>query len=782
MINMGANLSITSDIDGDARDSMPDIGADELMVTMPGTFAFSSSTYSIAENGGTATITVSRSGGSDGAVTVDYAATGLTATGGASCTGSTDFILTSGTLSFANGETSKTFNVTVCDDAVNESNESVALSLTNPTGGATIGSPNPATLTINDNDPPPTFQFSSATYSNSDDLKGLAPEAATITVTRTGSTTEAVSVDYATVAGGSATGGLACGTGSGIDYVNAGGTLNFASGETSKTFNITVCADSRFEGNETVNLALSNPTSPAVLGTPNTAVLTIIDNDAQPSLQFSSATYSVGESASFVTITVTRTGAVDNAVGVDYANVAGGMATAGASCGGPVDFVNASGTLTFNAGVVSQTFNVTICNDNVLEADESFDLSLSNATGGAAIGSPSTAAVTITNDDATFQFSSATYAGNEGTTVVATVTRVGYTGGAGTVDYTTSNGTAGGGTCGPAGEDFEAASGTLSWMAGDATAKTININLCGDPFSESPAESVGLTLSNATGGALGSPGTSTITIYDVASEFTNSSPLNFSGGQTVSSVITVDGYTGAMLGVRVSLTGVTAPVPDNIDVLLVDPDGTAYVLMGDTGGANALTGATLTFEDTAGQSLPDAAAITVGQNYKPTNCLPGVTTFGGGAPSAPYIEPGCGPTLSNTMASAFGGMNPNGNWTLYVRDDNGVDPLGATNSIGGWGIQFLLPTAAPVSVSGRVLTASGAGIRNARVTLTGGGLSEPLVTFTGTFGFYSFEGLEAGGTYVVTVEPRRYVIAQPVRVVTVVDDIVGLDFIAQPRE
>ena len=115
---------------------------------------------------------------------------------------------------------------------------------------------------------------------------------ATITVTRTGATENAVSVNYATVAGGTATGGAACAANSGVDYVSTNGTLNFASGDLVKTFNITVCSDALFEGDETVNLALSSPTPPAVLGTPNTAVLTIVDNETIPTLQFSSATYS----------------------------------------------------------------------------------------------------------------------------------------------------------------------------------------------------------------------------------------------------------------------------------------------------------------------------------------------------------------------------------------------------------------------------------------------------------------------------------------------------------
>ena len=67
--------------------------------------------------------------------------------------------------------------------------------------------------------------------------------------------------------GGTATGGASCTTG--VDYITTSGTLNFASGVNSQTFNVTVCTDGLFEGNETVNLALSNPqpTGQSTLGT-----------------------------------------------------------------------------------------------------------------------------------------------------------------------------------------------------------------------------------------------------------------------------------------------------------------------------------------------------------------------------------------------------------------------------------------------------------------------------------------------------------------------------------
>jgi hypothetical protein len=112
----------------------------------PGVLAFGAATYSVAENGGNATITVNRTGGSSGQVTVNYATANGTATAGS------DYTSASGALTFAAGVTAQTFAVPILDDAVSEGSETISLSLSSPTGGATLGGQSTATLTIIDND------------------------------------------------------------------------------------------------------------------------------------------------------------------------------------------------------------------------------------------------------------------------------------------------------------------------------------------------------------------------------------------------------------------------------------------------------------------------------------------------------------------------------------------------------------------------------------------------------------------------------------------------------
>jgi hypothetical protein len=114
-----------------------------------GRFAFSAPSFSVGESGATATIGVTRSLGSTGAASVNFATSSGTASAGQ------DYTATSGTLNFADEETSKTFAVPITSDAVVEGNETLNVTLTNPTpiGWASIPSPNSATLTIVDDEP-----------------------------------------------------------------------------------------------------------------------------------------------------------------------------------------------------------------------------------------------------------------------------------------------------------------------------------------------------------------------------------------------------------------------------------------------------------------------------------------------------------------------------------------------------------------------------------------------------------------------------------------------------
>jgi hypothetical protein len=257
MINAGTPITgITTDIDGDIRSATtPDIGADEfVMVANPGSLQFSSATYSVNEGAGSITLTVTRTGGSSGTVGVTYSLGGGTATGGAACTAGVDYINTGGTLSFADGETSKTFNVTICEDTLVEGNETFNATLSNATGGATIGTPNPATVTIVDNDTPSTnYTVAISDARVREGNAGTVNMVFNVTLTAVMPVSNAggpiASVQYAT-ANGTAI--------AGSDYTATSGTLNFNAPGT-LTISVPVIGDTLKESNEFFFVNLSNP-------------------------------------------------------------------------------------------------------------------------------------------------------------------------------------------------------------------------------------------------------------------------------------------------------------------------------------------------------------------------------------------------------------------------------------------------------------------------------------------------------------------------------------------
>src|SRR5262249_47268964 len=140
-------------------------------------------------------------------------------------------------------------------------------------------------------------------------------------------------------------------------------------------------------------LTLSSPSGGATLGTQSTAALTIVNDDIAGTLQFSNANYSVSENGGIATITVTRTGGSAGSVSVNYAT-SNGTATAGS------EYTATSGPLTFADGETSKTFTIPITDDSVVEPNETVNLTLSGATGGATLGTQATATLTIQNDDA----------------------------------------------------------------------------------------------------------------------------------------------------------------------------------------------------------------------------------------------------------------------------------------------------------------------------------------------------------------------------------------------
>ena len=419
------------------------------------------------EEGDDAELLVTLSRTSTGTVTVDYATADGTATAG------DDYTATSGTLTFAPGEASKTIRVPTVEDTTQEQTETFTVTLASPSG-ATIQDGS-ATGTITDDDGPvtalPTLNIADDTVEEGDEAEFL------VTLSRT--STETVTVDYAT-ADGTAN--------AGDDYTSTSGTLTFAPGEASKTIPVPTVEDTAQEQTETFTVTLSSPTNATIQG--GSATGTITDDDgpvtALPTLNIADDTVEEGDEAEFlVTLSRTSTGTVT----VDY-DTADGTATAGD------DYTSTSGTLTFAPGEASKTIRVPTVEDTAQEQTETFTVTLASP-GGATIQDGS-ATGTITDDDGpvtrfpTLDIADDTVEEGGEAEFLVTLSRTSTE--TVTVDYATADGTA------TAGDDYTSTSGTLTFAPGEAS-KTIRVPTVEDTAQEQ-TETFTVTLGSPSGATI----------------------------------------------------------------------------------------------------------------------------------------------------------------------------------------------------------------------------------------------------------------------------------------
>ncbi|HEX7155181.1 MAG TPA: Calx-beta domain-containing protein [Thermoanaerobaculia bacterium] len=388
--------------------------------------------------------TVTLSTATTNEVQVNYATVGDgTATGG-------DYTAIFATLVFAPGETAKSVAIPTAEDTLAEGNEYFIVALGSPLN-ATLGPAFAANGTIIDNDVVtiPAISIASATATEG------APLA--FHVTLSAPTTATVTVNYAT-GGGSAT--------PATDYTAADGTLTFTPGVTTQTITVPTVGDPLVEGNETLTVTLTAP-SGGTLGTA-TATGTILDDDATPALNIAPAAATEGSPLAFdVTLTAPTTATVR----VNYATVAGSAAPG-------ADFVTASGTVTFNPGVMTQTITIGTLDDAIAEGPETFTVALSGAVN--ATLAASTATGTIADDDlppappAISIGDVAQFEGSSGATLFAFPVTLSTSPSAPvSVSWTVADGTA------FAGADYAAAGGTVVFAPG-MLMQTIFIAVHGD--------------------------------------------------------------------------------------------------------------------------------------------------------------------------------------------------------------------------------------------------------------------------------------------------------------
>jgi len=445
---------------------------------------FATATSSALENGGPATITVTLSAASLSTVNVTYTVTGGTATRGV------DYTLPDGQVTFSPGQTSRTITVGLQGDSIDEDDETIVVTLSNPVN-ASLGARSVHTFTITDDDPSAAVAFATAAF-NAAEAIGTA----TVAVNLTGTTARTVSVNYS-VTGGTAAGG-------GTDYTLAAGTLTYAPGDTSKTISLPIVNDALNEITETIVISLSLPTnSNGVLGPVSTTTCSIIDDDPLPTISFGAATSNGSESVTSPTIPVNLSTASGRTVTVSYAVGAGGTAT-----GGGTDYTLTAGTLTFPAGTTTVNIPLTVVDDTLDELNETVPISLSGPVG-ATLAAPSSHTYTINDDDPapTIQFQAASSSGSESVTAPSIQVTLSN---ASASNVTVMYSVAPGGTATAA--DYANGSGTITFTPG-VTSRPLPFSVVNDNLSEDD-ETIVFALSSPSGGTLGTQTTHTYTIQD----------------------------------------------------------------------------------------------------------------------------------------------------------------------------------------------------------------------------------------------------------------------------
>jgi subtilisin family serine protease/subtilisin-like proprotein convertase family protein len=484
-------------------------------------------------NSGTtpAEFTVRLSNPIDTPVTVDFATAEATATAG------DDYDPVTGTVTFAPGETVKTIVVPVRGDTVDELDESVLLNLTNPTN-ATLSDAQ-AVGTITNDERTVAIGDVNVTEVNSGNVIASFP------LTLSAASDHVITVTYT----------AAPGTATTADYVPVTGTITFQPGQTTRTADVSVRGDNRYERSETF---LVNITAEHALVTDGQGVGTILNDDPVPVMTVSDPTVVEGNSGTKnLVFGVNLSGPSDAVVTVNYATGTG-TASAGA------DYTPVSGTLTFNPGATGINVNVPIAGDTDLEPSETIPFHLS-AVGnailmdGLGVGTILTDDQTLTVDDvAVVEPDGGTFAVNFTVRLsVAVPFEV-------RVNYATANGTAG------AGADYVGAAGTVTFAPGE-TAKAVTVLGMGDIRNEAQ-ETFFLNLAGAVNATIAdTQGRATIDDTD---------PLP---AVSIGDAVVVEGVSGTrLLNYTVTLSAISG---QNVTVNFATADGTAVA--GEDYGAGA---------------------------------------------------------------------------------------------------------------------------------------------------------------------------------------------------
>lgn len=510
-----------------------------------------------SDNGTNLVFTVSLDQASAETVTVEVSTVGDTASAGSDFTA-----LSNQQITFDPGKTTQTIEVPISGDTIYERTETFFVKLENPSANATIDPvQNQAVGTILNDDPIPTLSIDNVEISEDNTN-------AVLTVTRTGQTTEVITVDYTTVDDDAK---------AGDDYTSASGTLVFLANETTKKITVPVLGDGLSEANEKFLVKLSGATNAAIDQAEGT--ITITDNDQAPSLSIAGVTIEETAGGSTATFTVTLSAVSGQTVTVDYA-------TADDTALADQDYTATNGTLTFTPGTLTQTITVPILDDLKFELEETFFVNLSNAKNASVAQPQATGTITDSDPEATVSIAIddvTVVEGNDGTTIARFTVSLSNTSSRDiSVNYTIANNTTDT-------SDLTSASGNLKFAAGE-TSKIIEVEINGDSFDEEN-ETFFVNLNTPTNAEIAdAQGVGTIADDDGVPSLSINDVAIKEGNGSTTAIFTVS---------------LSNPTTETVEVKFATSDGTATESSGDYDSNSG----TLTFNP--GDGLSQTIEITV---------------------------------------------------------------------------------------------------------------------------------------------------------------------------
>ena len=384
---------------------------------LPVNVNFSSATYSVAESDDSTTtetrenevtIKVTLSADPERSVTVPLTSTNQD---GAS---NTDYSGVPSSVTFASGDTEKSFTFTATADDLDDDSESVKLGFGTLPDGVTAGTPDESVVSITDDDVPAgtvTLVQTPATIDESG-TNNVSTVTATLSTASSAVTTITVSVPEDSPV-----------------TLSENRTLTIAQGTTTSAGAVTITAvdDAVYTGDREVDVSGASSNAVGVTD-PDDATLTITDDEVLPvNVNFSSATYTVAESddstttetrENEVTITVTLSADPERSVTVPLTSTNQDGASS-------ADYSGVPASVTFASGDTEKSFTFAATADEVDDDGESVKLAFGTLPDGVTAGSTAEAVVSINDDDVptvTASFGSATYSAAEGSSVEVKVT------------------------------------------------------------------------------------------------------------------------------------------------------------------------------------------------------------------------------------------------------------------------------------------------------------------------------------------------------------------------